>query len=210
MDGNSRPYHHGDLRAALIESGLVLARTGGIASVGVREVTRRVGVTPNAAYRHFSDQRALVLAVAHRARDQFAAAILEKARVMVSDDTPAEQALASLRGVGLGYIDFAVSEPGWFELAYSTQDEVANNEPSVTVEGRTPQPFQLLLDALDAMLDAGVLNTEQRRSAEWSCWSAVHGFADLATRGPLRAQHRSVVDGLAVRVVDNIIQGIRA
>ena len=57
--GARATYHHGDLRAALVEAGLALAREGGPEAVVLRETTRRAGVAPNAAYRHFSSHQAL-------------------------------------------------------------------------------------------------------------------------------------------------------
>src|SRR5262249_3122757 len=56
-------YRHGDLRRALLEAGITLARAGGPDTVVLREATRRVGVVPNAAYRHFARRRALLQAV---------------------------------------------------------------------------------------------------------------------------------------------------
>ena len=56
-------YRHGDLRRALLEAGIELARDGGPDAVVLREATRRVGVVPNAAYRHFESRQELLLAV---------------------------------------------------------------------------------------------------------------------------------------------------
>ncbi|MGB7867270.1 MAG: TetR family transcriptional regulator, partial [Mycobacterium sp.] len=53
MTDEKAGYHHGDLRAALIDAGLQLTRAGGPDALTIREATRRVGVSPNAAYRHF-------------------------------------------------------------------------------------------------------------------------------------------------------------
>ena len=64
-------YHHGDLRRALLEAGTDLAREGGPDKVVLREATRRVGVSANAAYRHFADRDALldeVVSIAQVAR----------------------------------------------------------------------------------------------------------------------------------------------
>ncbi|MEV4625750.1 TetR/AcrR family transcriptional regulator [Micromonospora sp. NPDC049523] len=209
MGGETRAYHHGDLRAALVEAGLRLAREGGAAALGLRELTRSVGVTPNAAYRHFADRRALVLAVAAAAQDRLAHAMLDRMNAVPDDANPAERALQRLRGVGLGYIHFAISEPGWFELAILTQDEPGDGEPPPTVEDRVAPPYQLLLDALDGMVDAGILTPARRTDAEWACWSTVHGFADLATRGPLQGLEPAVMDRLAAHVVDTIISGLQ-
>src|SRR6516165_9120279 len=65
-NGLSRPRRlrpPGGVRTALVEAGLDLARTGGPDAVVLREVTRQVGVVPNAAYRHFADRDALLAAV---------------------------------------------------------------------------------------------------------------------------------------------------
>ena len=57
------------------------------------------------------------------------------------------------------------------------------------------------------MVDAGVLTPERRDGAEWPCWSAVHGFAELALHGPLRHARRRDVEALAYRTVDDIVAG---
>lgn len=207
----STPYHHGDLRAALIDAGLELARTGGPDAVRVREVTRAAGVSPASAYRHFADHRALLVAVALGSQDLLAQAMRERISSLVADASGTqEQAVARLRGVGLGYIDFAVAEPGWFALALLTFDPAGAAAPSVTVAHEVPPPFQLLIDALDGCVTAGVLSAEGRVNAEWPCWSAVHGFADIATRGPLQGQDAATLAGLGVHVVDRIVAGVRS
>ena len=203
-------YHHGDLRTALIDAGLVLARAGGISAVTVRNVTREAGVSPSAAYRHFDDHHALVVAVAMAAQGHLAAAIDTRIGPLVADaPNTADAAVARLRGVGLGYIDFALAEPGMYELALLTFDPgPSEGQPSVQVEQEVPAAFAMLLAALDECLDAGVLTPAEREHAEWPCWSAVHGFADIATRGPLRDQDPAVLEGLGAHVVDRIIAGI--
>ncbi|MFF8939097.1 TetR/AcrR family transcriptional regulator [Streptomyces paradoxus] len=205
MVRDAHPYHRGGLRAALIEAGLKRARKGGAEALGLREITRSVGVTPNAAYRHFADRQELVLAVAARAQDKLAQAMLDRMQDVADQGDPAAHAVQQLRGVGLGYIHFALSEPGWFELAILLQDE-----PGGDSEARVPPPYQLLLDALDGMVKADALSPERRVDAEWVCWSGVHGFADLAIRGPLRRQDRAIVDRLAVHVVDTVISKLGA
>src|SRR5680860_1742535 len=97
-------YHHGDLRRALIEAGTALARAGGPDAVVLREVTRQVGVTANAAYRHFADRDALVAAVCSDAQTAVALTMeAELAEVEPSGDDGAD-ACAHLRAVGAGYL----------------------------------------------------------------------------------------------------------
>ncbi len=186
-------YHHGDLRTALIDAGLHLTRTGGPKALTIREATRRVGVSPNAAYRHFVDREALLGAVATAIQHRMAARMARK------HHSGADR----LRAVGLGYIKFALDEPGWFTVAFFSADPIALSE-----ETASAPPYLALVDALDAMLDAGTLSPDRRAGAEWPCWSAVHGFAELALRGPLRHASRRDIDALAQRTVDDIVAGV--
>ncbi len=185
-------YHHGDLRAALIDAGLQLTRAGGPDALTIREATRRVGVSPNAVYRHFVDREALLSAVATAIQSRMAA----RMRISVRRRGPTEQ----LRAVGIGYIKFALDEPGWFAVAFFGADQ-SNGTASAP-------PYLALVEALDAMVEAGTLSPDRRDGAEWPCWSAVHGFAELVLHGPLRNASRRSVDALAERTVDDIIAGL--
>lgn len=207
-DAEARAYHHGDLRQALIVEGLARARTGGPTAVSMREVTRAAGVSPNAAYRHFADREDLVHAVAGLAQRALAQAIADRVAETPADLSPADASVERLRRVGLAYIDFARAERGWFELAFFTQDTHAN-DGIVTLDDEVVAPFQLLMDTLDGMVESGALARERRPLAEWACWSAVHGFADIAVHGPVRWQPEPVIDALAAAVVEAAITGVR-
>lgn len=194
-------YHHGDLRAALIATGLDLTRTGGPDALRLREATRLIGVSPNAAYRHYTNHQALLAAVAAEIQDRMAQRMRDHTVTTDAQD-PGTRAVARLRGVGLGYVAFAVDEPGWFRLAFFAPEGVGRPD------GLMPPPLRLLHEALDGMVQAGVLPPGRRTGAEWSCWSTVHGFAELAIHGPLRDQPRQQVHRFAERAIDEIIAGV--
>jgi AcrR family transcriptional regulator len=185
-------YHHGDLRAALIDAGLQLTRTGGPDALTIREATRRVGVSPNAAYRHFADREALLQAVAIAIQHRMTA----RMQTSLRRRGPTEL----LRAVGIGYIRFALDEPGWFAVAFFGADQSS--------ETADAPPYLALVAALDAMVKAGTLSPERRDGAEWPCWSAVHGFAELALHGPLQQASRREVEFMGQRTVDDIIAGL--
>jgi len=201
-------YRHGDLRRALLEAAIELARKGGKEAIVLREVTRQAGVAPNAAYRHFTDLKALLQAAAMAAQAELAAYMEEQlARITPSLDT-AEHARAQLRAVGTGYLKFALAEPGLFGLAFSESADLANaaNPASTGNSGMTP--FQILSAALDALVDAGQLPKERREASEFFAWSAVHGLAMLQIDGPLRGMEAKQAEGIGQRLIDMVERGL--
>ncbi|MFC7597272.1 TetR/AcrR family transcriptional regulator [Terrabacter sp. GCM10028922] len=201
-------YHHGDLRRALLDAGTDLAREGGPDKVVLREATRRVGVSANAAYRHFADRDALLGEVVSRAQARAADVISATMDAVPDDLDPGPLARARFRAVGVGYLRFAMDEPGLFRAAFAVPVDLsrAASPDAAGSSGRTP--FQLLSDALDAMVDAGVMAAEQRPGAELLAWSAVHGMAMLALDGPLRDLPPGAVDELAPRLVTMVDLGL--
>ncbi|KAF0846547.1 TetR/AcrR family transcriptional regulator [Nocardia caishijiensis] len=189
-------YHHGDLAAALLTAGLELTRSGGPEALTIREVTRRVGVTPNAAYRHFPDRQALL--------DAVSAAIQADMAGRMATGRPPAGPRETLRAVGLGYIAFALAEPGWFAVAFFGAGDVT---PDTVVDSPA---YSALAEALDMMVHIGDLAPSGRAAATWSCWSTVHGFAELALRGPLRHVDGAEVWRLAEQAVDTVIAGLPA
>ncbi|WP_237173718.1 TetR/AcrR family transcriptional regulator [Paracandidimonas lactea] len=204
-----KTYHHGDLRAALVEAGLALAREGGPEAVVLREVTRRAGVAPNAAYRHFASHQALFEAVRAAALGALAHAMeLELYKAEALHD-PAERARAMLAAVGRGYLGFAQAETGWFRtaFAFSAFDLEAPADPARTAS-KGLNPFELLNYALDALANAGVLAADRRPGAEFLAWSAVHGLALLIIDGPLRGAPPDVRKALSLRLLRMVEDGL--
>src|SRR5215470_4386887 len=112
-------YRHGDLRRALLEAGIALAQTGGPEAVVLREATRRAGVVPNAAYRHFTSREELLQAVRAAALSSLAVAIETELATLRHGTRPDEYARAGLRAVGAAYVRFALGEPGLFRTAFA-------------------------------------------------------------------------------------------
>lgn len=201
-------YHHGDLRRALLEAGLDLARDGGPDAVVLREVTRRVGVSANAAYRHFVDRDDLLESVVARAQAQAADVIAAAIAAVPEDPDRRALARARFRAVGVGYLRFALDAPGLFRTAFGVPRDLArvDSPDSAGACGRTP--FQLLSGTLDAMLEAGVLPPAERPGAELLAWSAVHGLAMLALDGPLRYLPPAMLEELTPRLVRMVDLGL--
>ncbi len=201
-------YRHGDLRRALLKAGTELARGGGPEAVVLREATRRAGVAPSAAYRHFADRRALLDAVCSVAQAALAVAMEEELDGVERGGNPADTARARLRAIGAGYLRFARIEPGLFRTAFSASNNLQNAaNPARAGEGGLT-PFQLLSAALDGLVEAGVLPRERRPGAEFLAWSAVHGLAMLLIDGPLRGLDPAEACDVGRRLLDVVERGL--
>ncbi|MFE1949670.1 TetR/AcrR family transcriptional regulator [Streptomyces sp. NPDC059524] len=201
-------YRHGNLRNALIEAAVELARQGGPEAVVLRAATRQAGVAPNAAYRHFADRGALLHAVSQAAMAQVAHTMeAEQAAVPPTED-PAAGARARFRAVGTGYLRYAQEEPGLFRTAFHVPGDMTDAAADTAAGATGKTPFELLGDALDGLVDAGLLPEDRRPGAEFLAWSAVHGIAVLLIDGPLRGLHPTQAYDAGQHVIDMIERGI--
>jgi AcrR family transcriptional regulator len=199
----AQPYHHGNLRPVLVDTAVELARTTGPDGVVLREVARRAGVSHNAAYRHFEDRGALLAAVADRAMAQLEEAMRTRADAVTSVD-PTERAILRLGETGRAYVEFAITEPGLFAVAFTAPEGVAVHRDPETLTG----PYAFLNDVLDELVTHGVLTAERRQGADVACWAMVHGYAELVGSGPLREVPSELRDQMLESVLDVVQRGL--
>jgi AcrR family transcriptional regulator len=202
-----KTFRHGDLRNALLAAGIEMARIGGPNTVILRKATRQAGVSPNAAYRHFANQAELLDAVRSACFSQLAAAIEDEMKKCRPGRDPQAFARKSLRAVGMGYLGFAMREPGMFRTAFSVPPAVYEQNPANTASMGL-NPFQLLSLALDRMQESGLLSKKNRKDAEYLAWSTVHGLALLVLEGPLHQMPQAMVLALGERLVVMVERGL--
>lgn len=169
--GAGRPYHHGDLRAALLAAAEAELAERGVEGFSLRQVARRAGVSHAAPAHHFGDVQGLLTALAAEGFRQFLAA--QAAREAQAADDPAEQLVAA----GLGYVDFALARPALFRLLWqSARPDFCDPD----LGGAARAAFQHLVDQVTA---AGGRSTADEAAA----WAVAHGMADLLASGRLEA-----------------------
>ncbi|MGR4872057.1 TetR/AcrR family transcriptional regulator [Variovorax sp. LARHSF232] len=203
-------YRHGDLRRALLEAGIELARAGGPQAVVLREATRRAGVAPNAAYRHFASRQALLDAVRMAALSALAQAMEREVAGVRRARNSAAYARDCLRAVGAAYLRFAQEETGLFRAGFAPPEAVEITEQADSAKAGPAglHPFQMLGTALDRMVEAGVLAPAHRAGAEYLAWSAVHGLALLVIDGPLAGMPRKETEALGRRLLEMVEKGL--
>ncbi len=198
-------YHHGNLRQALLEHAVDLARSGGPDAVVLRDVQRAAGVSNSAAYRHYSDRQALLTAVQIYAMTLLGEAMTESLAKISQRGPRDRRALARFRATGQAYVDFALAEPGLFRTAFAPGG-VHHTDSAVPADRH---PFMILSASIDDLVDAGVLTAGRRDGVDEAAWAAVHGLAVLYLDGPLATAEAGRKQLITDRLLDLISEGIR-
>ncbi len=192
----SDSYHHGALRKALLDEAFAVLRRGGADAVSLRAVAGAVGVSPSAAYHHFPDKAALLVAVGDLCGELFDRRMIETALSVRGDsDTAAVRRFVAL---GRAYIDFAQEEPHLFRHMFG--ELCAGTSP---IASGVSLAFDTLLGELDTLAQRGLLRTGAREGLELVAWSCVHGFAVLAAAGLIPSEMRDDLLVSLCRIVIN-------
>jgi len=166
MASASRPYHHGNLRPALVSAAIGEIEQSGPAAMSLRAVARRAGVTHAAATHHFGDRAGLLTAVAAEGYDLLAEALRE-----------ARHTRGSFLEVGVAYVRFAVTHRAHFEVMYRPELYHRDNAELGRAQAAT------------ATVLYGTGDIDQERMAYGvAAWSLVHGLVTLWLNGNLPAQ----------------------
>ena len=197
----ARPYHHGDLRRALIDAALQLAAEG--AEVSVREAARRAAVSPGAPFRHFPNRDALMAAAAEEAQRRFRVEI-EAALAAGRPPNP----LARFRAFGLAYLRWAIRNPAHFEIISTGRYFAHRSSAELT---RDNAELVALTERMLAEASAqGLLRSADLKRIQIAGRALVYGFARMNLDGhfPRWGVEEGEVDRMAEGVLDLFIAGI--
>jgi len=172
----SRPYHHGDLRRALLAAALYILRTEGSAALTLRAVARRAGVSHQAPYHHFADRAALVAAVAQDGFERLADEV-DRAR------SAAPNPVAQFQEGGVAYVVFAVRHPEHYRVMFGP--ELADRSAHAELDRAARRVFETLSAPPGGLLPPAATGPGAVRS---TLWSVVHGLAMLLIDGQLEGR----------------------
>lgn len=193
-----RAYHHGDLRASLLEVGLALLDDGGVEAVTIRAAARAAGVAHSAPANHFRDRAALLGALAVRAFEELSRQV----------DTALQGAAGAgreerLRAVAATVIDYALRHPHRYRLLWRRDcfDAVASG-----VEAAGGVLYNQVKAALATAAGSAEVSPESEVIA---AWSLVHGYVSLRIEGTL-VDARDEVSGKprAAAILDVLVRGL--
>ena len=171
MSSAATPYHHGDLRSALLDAAEESIRQGGVAYISLRGLARELGVSHAAPRRHFADKQELLDAVAEVGWSRV------DEEMHLADASVVGQSLEShLIARGIRYVRFAIANPALIELMFAYK-----------TSGRRPPPPEGMIgpSSIDLLVDArrrGELAVSSGQLAR-SVWAQLQGIAALAIGG---------------------------
>ena len=168
----TKPYHHGDLKAALVDGAVELIAERGVRRFSLAELSRRLGVSVAAPYRHFANRDELLAAVAVRALHAFGEALAARA----SENDPPEQRLAAMAA---GYVRFSAEQPARFGVVFGVGLDKKERNPELR---RAYQQVEARLEACGAELCPG--DSEAAEQLTDAIEATAHGYAALLTDQP--------------------------
>lgn len=171
---STKPYHHGNLKEALIEAGIQMIDEEGPDNLSLRKVASMCGVSQTALYSHFQSKEDLLQAMREHVMARFMEALENSIRAYGPTE---EQALIEM---GKSYVMFFVNAPQYFSFIFS--EHCMQVHLSVNNDGSDDfPPFRLMKDtAVPILADKG-FSPEDTEDAIISMWATVHGLASIAT-----------------------------
>lgn len=167
---DTRPYHHGDLRRALVDAAIRILEREGPSALSLRAVAREAGVSPAAPYHHFKDKGELLEAVAQVGWDA-----LGEAMTVAQGQTPALSTL--ITEIGVSYVRFSQDHPALYRVMYDCSRDkdmlpegMQDNEDGAYCLVRNTFRQAAGPDVPDVDIELATI----------AAWCAAHGLAEMS------------------------------
>jgi AcrR family transcriptional regulator len=203
---HERPYHHGDLRRAIVNAALNILRETQSLEFSLRELARRAGVSHNAPYKHFADKRELLAAVSAAGFEMLAKRMASE---IAGFDSPREQLFGMLRA----YIAHGVENPALYSLMFGGYlSGPDHGRPAIELAEAEKTKALLASVIVAGGLGRAIPHTPRNdrkiAGAILACWSLVHGLTLLLADGLVGPKEKS--GALADRLVQGLLDGLAA
>ncbi|ORE87238.1 TetR family transcriptional regulator [Oceanococcus atlanticus] len=196
-------YHHGNLRAALLDTARSLVQAQGLDGLTLRAVAERLGVSRSAIYRHYSSKDELLGQIIMEGFEQLRAATAEAAqqRAKRTESCPLDQ----LHHMGLAYIRFAVEHADLYDLMF---------HPSLigrscdTVKMASLRSYEVLTDMLQRCQQAGQIKAGEPHRQAFAIWASLHGLVSLCRGRPPHAVPEATLEGGFEMLLEQLMAGL--
>lgn len=194
-----KPYHHGDLRRAVIDTALDMLQEQQGWQFTLREIARRAEVSHSAPYRHFPDKTALLHELALIGFDRLRDAL-------VAGLDPATDAPAQLLALAYAHLNFGTGNPDLYRLMFNAD---AGEPSDIHLDPRTQAPFLLVIEVLERGQREGTIRRRSALGLATACWAHLHGLTMLAIDGrlvPAKVGDHAIEDALTT-LLDGLLPG---
>src|ERR671910_1312267 len=189
-----RPYHHGNLRAALLAQAEQTLRQHGLDGLSLRELARQIGVSHAAPRRHFADRQALLDALAESGFARLGAE-LRGAAEMAGEDYEAR-----LRATNLAYVRFAINDAALLELMFAGK----HREQAGALHEAADRAFLVILQLIEEGQAGDVLEAGDPERIGLLLFATMQGIAALVTAGIVAPDQ---VDSLVADAIGRFLHG---
>jgi AcrR family transcriptional regulator len=192
-----RPYHHGNLREALLAEAERTVRERGVQELSLRELARDIGVSHGAPRRHFPDRQALLEALAESGFARLGA------ELRAAVDGAGEDFEERLRAIAAAYVRFATRDAALLELMFANK----HREPAGALHEAAERSFAVMLDLIEQGQQEGALERGEPERVGLVLFATIQGIAALVTGGIVEADG---VEGLVADAIASFLRGSRA
>jgi AcrR family transcriptional regulator len=193
---SDRPYHHGNLRAALLAQAEQTLRQHGLDGLSLRELARQIGVSHAAPRRHFADRQALLDALAESGFARLGAELRGAA------ERAGEDYEARLRAANLAYVRFAVNDAALLELMFAGK----HREQAGALHEAADRAFLVILQLIEEGQAGDVLEAGDPERIGLLLFATMQGIAALVTAGIVAPEQ---VDSLVADAIGRFLHGPR-
>lgn len=193
---NVRPYHHGNLRTALLDQAERTVRERGVQDLSLRELARELGVSHGAPRRHFPDRRALLDALAQAGFERLGT------ELQSAVEDAGESFQARLAATATAYIRFATRDPALLELMFAGK----HREQSGTLHDAADRAFSIMFELIQQGQADGALAPGQPERVGLVLFATIQGIAALVTGGMVDAEQ---IDELVADAIAHFLRGSR-
>jgi AcrR family transcriptional regulator len=191
-----RPYHHGNLRAALLARAEQTLREQGLEGLSLRELARQIGVSHGAPRRHFADRQALLDALAETGFERLGAQLRAAAESAGADYE------ARLRATGNAYVHFAINDAALLELMFAGKQ----HEHAGALHEASTRAFSVILELVEEGQADGVLEPGEPEHIGLLLFATMQGIAALVSAGIVPPEQ---VDSLVADATGRFLHGPR-
>ncbi|HTD07868.1 MAG TPA: TetR/AcrR family transcriptional regulator [Solirubrobacteraceae bacterium] len=192
-----RPYHHGNLRTALLEQAERTVRERGVQELSLRELARDVGVSHGAPRRHFPDRQALLDALAIAGFERLGSELRE------AMDGACEDFRGRVQATATAYIRFATRDAALLELMFAGKHQ----QPSGELQMAAESAFAVMLELIEQGQREGALDSGERERVGLVLFATIQGIAALVTGGMVAVEQ---VDELVADAIAHFLRGSHA